>query len=59
MAELMHEITPTPSAQYRAELEEFERDNGRPAFILNMAELKLLSIAGVRHPSGFFLVINL
>nr|CAI94747.1 phosphate transporter [Hebeloma cylindrosporum] len=51
MAEPMHEITPTVSAQYRADLEEFERHDGRPAFVLNMTELKLLGIAGV----GFFL----
>ena len=32
-------------------LEDFERGDGRLPFILNMAELKLLGIAGV----GFFL----
>ena len=32
-------------------LEEYERGDNRPPFILNMAELKLLGIAGV----GFFL----
>jgi len=48
----MHEITPTkplaPSAQYQDDLEEFERNDGRPAFMLTMGEVKLLGIAGVR-----------
>ncbi|KAF8156352.1 phosphate transporter [Pholiota molesta] len=34
-----------------SDLEEFERSDGRPAFVLTTAELKLLGIAGV----GFFL----
>jgi PHS family inorganic phosphate transporter-like MFS transporter len=55
----MHEITPTPSAQYRADLEEFERHDGRPAFALNMTELKLLGIAGVRPLPQFFFLSNL
>jgi len=58
MAQPMHEITPTPSAQYRTDLEEFERHDGRPAFALNMAELKLLGIAGVRLLSQIFLLIR-
>nr|AKO22759.1 phosphate transporter [Leucocortinarius bulbiger] len=51
----MDESTPkkslTPSAQYQDDLAEFERNDGRPAFILTIPEIKLLSIAGV----GFFL----
>ncbi|KAF9045115.1 phosphate transporter [Panaeolus papilionaceus] len=35
----------------RSNLEEFERNDGRPAFVLTTTELKLLGIAGV----GFFL----
>jgi hypothetical protein len=54
MAQPMHEITPTPSAQYRADLEEFERNDGRPPFALNMTELKLLGIAGVCPLSRVF-----
>jgi hypothetical protein len=54
MAEPMHQITQTPSAQYRANLEEFERDDGHPALTLNMAELKLLGIAGVRPLGDLF-----
>jgi PHS family inorganic phosphate transporter-like MFS transporter len=54
----MHEITPTksltPSAQYQADLEELERHDGRPAFMLTMAEVKLLGIAGVRLLSQIF-----
>ena len=48
-----HPIAPTPSrtesAKHRANLEEFERHDGRPAFVLNMTEVKLLGIAGVRE----------
>ncbi|KAF8956358.1 phosphate transporter [Flammula alnicola] len=51
MAETAHPITLTQSAQHRAELEEFEREDGRPAFVLTFSEVKLLGIAGV----GFFL----
>ncbi|KDR70726.1 hypothetical protein GALMADRAFT_127617 [Galerina marginata CBS 339.88] len=51
MAETTHELAPTRSAQDRAALEEFERNDGRPAFVLTMTEVKLLGIAGV----GFFL----
>ena len=47
MAEPINDITPTASAQYRSELVEFERHDERPAFALNMTELKLLGIAGV------------
>lgn len=51
----MDESTPkkslTPSAQYQDDLAEFERNDGRPPFILTLPEVKLLSIAGV----GFFL----
>jgi len=57
MAEPMHQITPTPSAQYREDLEEFERDDGRPPFVLNMTELKLLGIAGVCHLVDFFFLL--
>ena len=55
MEQPMHEITPTPSAQYRVDLEEFERDDGRPAFALNMTEIKLLGIAGVCPLSPFLI----
>jgi len=41
----------SPSTRYRSELDDFEKDDGRPPFFLTMAEFKLLSIAGV----GFFL----
>ncbi|KAF8957885.1 phosphate transporter [Flammula alnicola] len=51
MAETAHPITLTQSAQHRAELEEFEREDGPPAFVLTFSEVKLLGIAGV----GFFL----
>ncbi|KAF8960560.1 major facilitator superfamily domain-containing protein [Flammula alnicola] len=51
MAETTHPITLTQSAQHCAELEEFEREDGRPAFVLTFSEVKLLGIAGV----GFFL----
>ena len=55
----MQEITPTkllaPSAQYRDDLEEFERNDGRPAFMLTLAEVKLLGIAGVRLLSQLML----
>jgi hypothetical protein len=48
----MDESTPekslSPSAQYQDDLAEFERNDGRPAFILTIPEIKLLSIAGVR-----------
>ncbi|KAF9474916.1 phosphate transporter [Pholiota conissans] len=41
-----------PQRQTRvSDLEDFERSDGRPAFVLTMAEVKLLGIAGV----GFFL----
>jgi len=49
----------TLSAQYRTDLEEFERHDGRPAFALNMVELKLLGIAGVRVLSQKFLLVRL
>ncbi|PPQ64102.1 hypothetical protein CVT24_008919 [Panaeolus cyanescens] len=39
------------SKKGRSNLEEFERNDGRPAFILTTTELKLLGIAGI----GFFL----
>ncbi|KAH9474334.1 putative metabolite transporter C2H8.02 [Psilocybe cubensis] len=55
MAEQTNELKPTksltPSARYRADLEHFERHDGRAAYHLNMAEIKLLGITGV----GFFL----
>ncbi|KAF8155408.1 phosphate transporter [Crassisporium funariophilum] len=55
MADNSTQITPieskTESALYRADLEEFERHNGKPAFVLTYTEVKLLGIAGV----GFFL----
>lgn len=38
----------SPSTRYRSELDDFEKDDGRPPFFLTMAEVKLLSIAGVR-----------
>ncbi|KJA23707.1 hypothetical protein HYPSUDRAFT_39540 [Hypholoma sublateritium FD-334 SS-4] len=53
-----HQTTPverttsrTESAQNAADLEEFERSDGRPVFFLTVPEAKLLGIAGV----GFFL----
>lgn len=52
MAEQTNELTPTKSltvsAQYRADLEHFERDDGRAPYHLNVAEIKLLGITGVR-----------
>ncbi|KIK05301.1 hypothetical protein K443DRAFT_641836 [Laccaria amethystina LaAM-08-1] len=41
----------TESAAHGTALEEFERSDGRPAFVLTFTEVKLLGIAGV----GFFL----
>lgn len=41
----------TESATHETALEEFERSDGRPAFVLTFTEVKLLGIAGV----GFFL----
>lgn len=50
--EPMDESTPkkslAPSAQYQDDLAEFERNDGRPPFLLSIAEIKLLGIAGVR-----------
>ncbi|PPQ74721.1 hypothetical protein CVT24_003917 [Panaeolus cyanescens] len=42
---------PTTTKKGRSNLEEFERNDGRPAFVLTTTELKLLGIAGI----GFFL----
>ncbi|KAF8908566.1 hypothetical protein CPB84DRAFT_1674304 [Gymnopilus junonius] len=42
---------PSPTNQHRSALDDFEKNDGRPAFFLTRAELKLLTIAGV----GFFL----
>lgn len=41
--------TPSPSevARHHSELEEYERQNRRPPFILTYTEIKLLGIAGV------------
>ncbi|PPR02809.1 hypothetical protein CVT26_009595 [Gymnopilus dilepis] len=39
------------SVQFHSDLEDFDRDDGRPPFFLTLAEVKLLGIAGV----GFFL----
>jgi hypothetical protein len=38
----------TESAAHGTALEEFERSDGRPAFVLTFTEVKLLGIAGVR-----------
>ena len=43
----MNEITPKKLLAPSDNLEEFERDDGRPAFVLTFTEIKLLGIAGV------------
>ena len=37
----------TEAATHETALEEFERSDGRPAFVLTFTEVKLLGIAGV------------
>ncbi|PPQ94097.1 hypothetical protein CVT25_009248 [Psilocybe cyanescens] len=55
MVEQTNELAPskslTASAQYREDLENFERHDGRAPYHLNFTEVKLLGITGV----GFFL----
>ncbi|KAF8873974.1 major facilitator superfamily domain-containing protein [Gymnopilus junonius] len=43
-----------PSAQRHSELDNFDSDEGRPAFCLTIPEIKLLSIAGV--PYDLFII---
>lgn len=49
-----HSATPNTSeaAKHHSELEEYERQNGRPPFILTYTEVKLLGIAGVNSVSA-------
>lgn len=55
-----HPSAPSASeaAKHHSELDEFERQNGRPPFILTYAEVKLLGIAGVSSVSAAWLRIE-
>lgn len=46
-----HNPEPTGDGRYESNLEEYEREDGRPPYILTLPEVKLLSIAGVRISS--------